>query len=47
MFHGYGIIDKALDVMDKSEKDDFRYYINHVIHSIERICLFVGLGFNE
>ena len=44
MFHGYVIIDKALDVMDKSEKDDFRYYINHkVIHLIERICLFVGL----
>ena len=40
MFHGYGIIDKALDVMDKSEKDDFRYFINHS-YSFNRENMFI------
>ena len=27
MFHGYGIIDKAISVMDQKDRNDFKEYI--------------------
>ena len=29
MFHGNGVIEKALEVLNKNDRDDFRYYINN------------------
>ena len=40
MFHGYGIIDKAIDVLDEKEKDDFKYYINNH-YSFNRENMFI------
>ena len=40
MFHGYGIIDKAIDVMDEKEKDDFKYFINNY-YSFNRENMFI------
>ena len=28
MSHGYGKLDKAIDLLDKKERDDFREYVN-------------------
>jgi hypothetical protein len=28
MFHGYGNLDKAIDLLNKSDRDDFREYVN-------------------
>ena len=40
MFHGYGIIDKAIDVLDEKEKDDFKYFINNY-YSFNRENMFI------
>ena len=28
MFHGYGILDKAIDLLNKNDRDNFREYVN-------------------
>ena len=28
MNHGHGVIDKAIDLMDKNDRDEFRNYVN-------------------
>ena len=30
MYHGYGILNKAISVMDKKDRDDFEFYVNSV-----------------
>ena len=32
MFHGYGILDKAVDLLNKNDRDDFREYINNNLY---------------
>ena len=39
-FHGVGIIDKAIDVLDKKEKNDFKEYINNE-YSFNRENMFI------
>ena len=29
MFHGNGVLDKAINVLNKDDKEDFRYYVNN------------------
>ena len=31
MHHGYGNLDKAIDVIDSEDKDEFRAYVNNAI----------------
>ena len=28
IFHGYGILDKAIDLLDQENREDFRFYVN-------------------
>ena len=39
-FHGYGIMDKAISVLDEKEKSDFKEYINSK-HSYNRENMFI------
>ena len=39
-FHGVGIMDKAIDVLDKKEKNDFKEYINNE-YSFNRENMFI------
>ena len=29
MFHGYGLLDKAIDLMKVNQRDDFRFFVNN------------------
>ena len=29
IFHGVGILDKAIDLLEETDRDDFRYYVNN------------------
>jgi|TARA_B110000438_G_scaffold303713_1_gene366696 hypothetical protein len=40
MFHGYGLLDKAIDVLDDSEKNDFRNFVNNN-YSFNRENMFI------
>ena len=42
MFHGNGVLDKAIDVLDEKERDDFRKFVIEKILTIKEICLFVN-----
>jgi hypothetical protein len=40
MFHGYGVLNKAIDVLDEKEKKDFKYYVNNN-YSFNRENMFI------
>jgi len=40
MFHGYGLLDKAIEVLDNSEKNDFRNFVNNN-YSFNRENMFI------
>ena len=40
MFHGYGILNKAIEVLDEKEKSDFKHYVNNS-YSFNRENMFI------
>ena len=39
MYHGYGNLDKAINVLDKKDRDDFRFYVNNN-NNLKANCIF-------
>ena len=35
MFHGYGKLDKAIDVMNEKDKSEFRDFVNNSTNKVE------------
>ena len=40
--HGRNNLDKAIDLLDNENKEDFRKFVNKKFHLIHIICLFVN-----
>ena len=40
MFHGYGNLDKAIELLPDKDRDDFKYFTRNENSLLEEICLY-------